>query len=123
MAATNQLTEESSKEQKLAGLDRLSNTELKEFTNLNSKYTKKFKHPFIMAVSGKDKFDILKAFHNRIDNEPEKEIETANKEVEKIALIRIEQILNNSKDAKSWTQFQFRLYHWRKNNFLDLGTF
>ena len=93
LATANQLTEESSREQKSAGLDQLSKPELKEFTKLNSKYTKKFKHPFIMAVSGKNRSEILKDFYTRIDNEPEKEIKTASEEVEKIALIRIKQIL------------------------------
>ncbi|PQM60351.1 MAG: polysaccharide deacetylase [Rhodobacteraceae bacterium] len=95
LAAAKQLTKESSKEQQSAGLDQLSVTELKEFTKLNTRYTKKFGHPFIMAVTGKAKNEILRVFYNRIDNEPEKEIETACKEVEKIAAIRIKQILNN----------------------------
>ena len=47
-----------------------------------------------MAVTGKDKKEILRAFYGRIDNDPEKEIETACCEVEKIAAIRIKQILN-----------------------------
>ena len=92
LANANQLTEESSREQKSAGLDQLSKSEIKEFTDLNSRYTKKFKFPFIMAVSGKDKSEILKSFYTRIDNEQAKEINTASEEVEKIALIRLKQI-------------------------------
>ena len=45
-----------------------------------------------MAVSGKDKSEILKSFYTRIDNEQAKEINTASEEVEKIALIRLKQI-------------------------------
>ena len=51
-----------------------------------------------MAVSDKDRSEILKTFYTRIDNEPEKEIKTASEEVEKIALIRIKQILKTEKD-------------------------
>ena len=93
LASTNLLTEESSREQKSAGLDKLTAQELKEFTNLNDKYTSKFRYPFIMAVSDKTKQDIIQNFQNRIENNPREELETACKEVEKIALIRIKQIL------------------------------
>ncbi len=95
LASENRLTKESSREQQSAGLDQLSVTELNEFTSLNTQYIKKFGHPFIMAVSGKDKTEILRAFYSRINNDAEKEIETACCEVEKIATFRIKQILNN----------------------------
>ena len=94
LASANQLTEESSREQKSAGLDQLSIRDITEFTNLNNNYMKKFRHPFIMAVSGKTKKEILESFYLRIENNQEKELETACNEVEKIALIRIQQILN-----------------------------
>ena len=94
LASSKLLTTESSREQKSAGLDQLSSNEHKEFNELNDKYLRKFKHPFIMAVSGKNKHEILKSFFVRIENDPEQELETACLEVEKIALIRIKQILN-----------------------------
>ena len=46
-----------------------------------------------MAVSGKTKREILNSFYIRIENSPEKELKTACEEVEKIALIRVGQIL------------------------------
>ena len=94
LAATNQLTKESTAEQKSAGLDQLTVSELKEFTTLNDTYTKKFNHPFIMAVSDKTKEEILQSFYVRIKNDLNKELQTACLEVEKIALIRIKKILN-----------------------------
>jgi urate oxidase len=46
-----------------------------------------------MAVSDKTKYDIIHNFQVRIENNPDEELETACKEVEKIALIRIKQLL------------------------------
>ncbi|MDG2474546.1 MAG: allantoinase PuuE [Paracoccaceae bacterium] len=92
LASENQLTEESTNEQKSAGLDQLTLAELTEFTTLNDKYIKKFKHPFIMAVSNKTKEEILQTFYVRIENNANQELATACAEVEKIALIRIQQI-------------------------------
>ena len=93
LASAKMMTEESTKEQKSAGLSELTPTELKEITALNDKYTGKFSHPFIMAVSNKTKHDIFQSFYIRIENSAAEELETACREVEKIALIRIKQIL------------------------------
>jgi OHCU decarboxylase len=90
----NLLTKESQKEQKSAGLNNLTPSELHLFTTLNTKYSKKFKHPFIKAVTGADKFEIREEFEKRINNSIEIEFILACKEVEKIADIRIKKILN-----------------------------
>ena len=93
LAIAGDLTEESRNEQAGAGLDRLSPGERARFTDLNTAYTDKFGFPFIIAVKGLTKDDILAAFESRIDNTPEQEFETALRQVERIALLRLTALL------------------------------
>jgi OHCU decarboxylase len=93
LAIAGQLTEDSRKEQAGAGLDRLSAQEHARFTELNISYTAKFGFPFIIAVKGLDKNDILAAFERRINNSVEDEFATAAAQVEKIALLRLNTLL------------------------------
>ena len=93
LAIAGDLTEESRNEQAGAGLDRLSADEHARFTALNTAYTDKFGLPFIIAVKGLTKDDILAAFESRIDNTPEQEFETALRQVERIALLRLTAML------------------------------
>jgi OHCU decarboxylase len=90
LAVAGQLTEESRNEQKGAGLDRLTETEFARFTDLNTRYQSKFGFPFIIAVKGLGKADILAAFERRIHNSRQTEFDTAAHEVEKIARLRLE---------------------------------
>ncbi|UXS02214.1 2-oxo-4-hydroxy-4-carboxy-5-ureidoimidazoline decarboxylase [Agrobacterium tumefaciens] len=93
LAIAGELTEDSRNEQAGAGLDRLSPEEHARFTALNSAYTQKFGFPFIIAVKGLNRQDILSAFENRIDNSPEDEFSTATAQVEKIAWLRLSSML------------------------------
>ena len=93
LAAARRLTPESEQEQAGAGLDALTDSEKARFTELNASYTKKFGFPFIIAVKGLDKKQILKAFERRIDNNKVEEFKTACSQVERIALLRLEAIL------------------------------
>ncbi|BCH55085.1 2-oxo-4-hydroxy-4-carboxy-5-ureidoimidazoline decarboxylase [Agrobacterium vitis] len=93
LAIAGELTEESRSEQAGAGLDRLSEAEHQRFTALNSAYMEKFGFPFIIAVKGLTKEDILAAFEARIDNSVETEFATACLQVEKIARLRLEALL------------------------------
>ena len=61
LAQARRLTAESTGEQASAGLDRLSPDELAKFTELNDAYRSRFGFPFIMAVKGKSKAEILAA--------------------------------------------------------------
>ena len=94
LAIEKKLTNFSSKEQSGAQLDQCSKEELLEFDKLNSNYEKKFNFPFIIAVKGKNKNDILINFRTRIDNNYEVEFNEAKIQVMKIALLRLEEILN-----------------------------
>lgn len=89
LAIAGELTEDSRAEQAGAGLDRLSPAEHARFTELNTAYTEKFGFPFIIAVKGLTKVDILAAFEARIGNTAAVEFETAKNQVERIALLRL----------------------------------
>ena len=96
LAIEKKLTNFSSKEQSGAKLDKCTKEELLEFENLNSNYEKKFKFPFIIAVKGKDKNNILNNFRQRIQNDYLIEFNEAKSQVKKIALFRLNEILNNN---------------------------
>ncbi|TDK39114.1 2-oxo-4-hydroxy-4-carboxy-5-ureidoimidazoline decarboxylase [Rhizobium deserti] len=93
LAIAGELTEDSRQEQAGAGLDRLSAPEHARFTELNIAYMQKFGFPFIIAVKGLTKDDILAAFEHRIGNGVDDEFETATAQVEKIALLRLQSLL------------------------------
>ena len=93
LAAAKRLTAESTSEQAGAGLDALTDDERARFTSLNDAYQKKFGFPFIIAVKGLTKKDILAAFEARINNDRNEEFETACKQVERIARLRLQEIL------------------------------
>ena len=93
LAIEKKLSSFSSKEQTGAELDKCSKEELIEFNKLNFDYEKKFKFPFIIAVKGKNKDQILENFRIRIKNNYEEEFQEAKKQVTKIALFRLNEIL------------------------------
>ena len=93
LAIEKKLTSFSTKEQTGAELDKCSEEELAEFDRLNLNYEKKYKFPFIIAVKGKNKNEILENFRSRINNDYEKEFQEAKNQVMKIALLRLNEIL------------------------------
>ncbi len=93
LAAAKRLTAESTSEQAAAGLDALTDAERARFTELNSAYVAKHGFPFIIAVRDHDKAGIIAAFEARISNATEVEFEEACKQVERIAQIRLEDVL------------------------------
>ncbi|MEY9200563.1 allantoinase PuuE [Sinorhizobium sp. CCBAU 05631] len=93
LAQAKRLTESSTNEQASAGLDALTDGERERFTTLNASYVEKFGFPFIIAVRGRSKDDILAAFESRIGNNRETEFETACRQVERIALLRLREML------------------------------
>ena len=92
LAVRGELTAESSSEQAGAGLDKCSPEEFRRFTELNDAYKAKFGFPFILAVKGKGRADILQNFEHRIHNGPETEFRAALNEVHKIALLRLKDL-------------------------------
>ena len=93
LAAAKRLTAESTAEQASAGLDALTDAERQKFTELNDAYTAKHGFPFIIAVKDHTKAGILRAFEQRLENDSAIEFDTACKQVERIARIRLEDML------------------------------
>ncbi len=89
-ALAGKLTDDSTREQAGAGLDTLTQEEFDRFTRLNDAYQAKFGFPFIFAVKGADKHQILEAFDERIDNSSRTEFETACAQVCRILRFRLE---------------------------------
>ena len=93
LAAAKRLTAESTNEQASAGLDALTDDERAQFTELNDAYKTKFGFPFIIAVKGLNKAQILEAFVRRVEHDRDAEFATACEQVEKIALLRLRDLL------------------------------
>lgn len=89
-AVAGELTAESTEEQASAGLDRCTPQQFERFTDLNEQYTVKFGFPFVMAVRGSSRDDILAAFERRLGHDYDQEFETALDEIHKIARLRLE---------------------------------
>jgi 2-oxo-4-hydroxy-4-carboxy-5-ureidoimidazoline decarboxylase len=87
------LTNESTKEQASAGLDRLAAEEVALFQSNNAAYQKKFGFPFVICARLNKKEAILAGFHTRLGNSREQEIKTALEEIGKIAYLRLQDII------------------------------
>ena len=94
LAAAGRLTSESTAEQSSAGLDMLTDAERAKFTALNTEYVAKHGFPFIIAVRDNTKDTIMTAFDTRIKNDTNTEIKTACKQVERIAIHRLIEVLS-----------------------------
>jgi OHCU decarboxylase len=93
LARAGRLTSESTNEQASAGLDRLSEEEYERFMALNDAYRARFDFPFILAVKGRTKAEILEAFEVRLKNDEATETATALAQIERIALLRLKDLL------------------------------
>jgi chitin deacetylase len=93
LAAAKALTAESTAEQANAGLDHLTDEERATFNRLNTAYTERFGFPFIIAVRDHDKAGIMAAFEARLQNDRDTEFTTACKQVERVARLRLEDML------------------------------
>lgn len=85
-------TPESASEQSGAGLDRCSPDELAAFQELNERYKRKFGFPFILAVRGRTRAQILSKFWQRVENDTRSEFLEALEQVHRIARLRIEEV-------------------------------
>ena len=89
LAAPGGLTTNSLNEQSEAGLDRCSAEEYADFKHLNAAYSGKFGFPFIIAVKGLTRRQVLDAFRARLGNDRSGEFQTALRETCRIARFRI----------------------------------
>lgn len=88
-AMQGQLTAASCDEQAGAGINQCTREEFVRFTELNQAYKAKFKFPFIMAVKGSDRQQILEAFETRIHHSIDTEFNCALAQINQIALFRL----------------------------------
>lgn len=90
LAKSGTLTAESTSEQSSAGLDHCSEAEFKAFTELNTAYREKFGFPYILAVKGRHRAEILQNFKARLPNDLGVEFREALNQVHQIAKLRLE---------------------------------
>ena len=93
LAIEKKLTSNSEAEQSKANLKECTPEEFNEFKKLNFDYKKKFNFPFIIAVKGRKKTEILNIFKKRINNSIDTEFLEAKNQVKKIAMFRLEEII------------------------------
>ena len=86
------LTPASNKEQSNIGLDQCTEKEFNEFKNLNLEYKNKFTFPFIIAVKGRNKLEILVNFQKRVLSNKKIEFDEAVKQVKQIANLRLDEL-------------------------------
>lgn len=89
-AIQGKLTASSAAEQSGAGISQCTPEEFERFTRLNDAYKSRFGFPFIKAIKGSNRHEILDAFEQRITNDPTVEFNTALQEINKIARFRLE---------------------------------
>jgi len=92
-AIKGELTEDSTNEQASAGIDQCSAAELAQFEEFNKRYKAQFNFPFIKAVKGSNRYEILAAFKERLNNDAKTEFATALAEINKIARFRLSSIV------------------------------
>jgi 2-oxo-4-hydroxy-4-carboxy-5-ureidoimidazoline decarboxylase len=91
LGARAKMTSASVKEQSGAGLD-LTSEEFEELTRLNTAYRDEFGFPFLFAVKGSTKDDILRSLRGRVAGSREEEFRTALEQVFRIARFRLESV-------------------------------
>ena len=90
------LTSFSQEEQSRAGLAECNDEEFNKFNRLNNEFKSKFNIPFIYAVRGKAKKDILDEFISRLKSDNiEQELDKSLIQVKKIATLRINEIISD----------------------------
>lgn len=89
LAGRAKMADASVREQSGAGLDQCSPEEFAAFQSLNNAYNARFGIPFIIAVKGLTRADILAAFEARLAHDPESEFEEALLQIHRIAIFRL----------------------------------
>jgi len=95
-AMAGELTPDSASEQDSAGLRQCTPEEFAELTRLNDEYQARFGFPFIIAVRGLGRAEILAAMRQRVGNDPRAEYKEALGQVYRIAGLRIERLVSDA---------------------------
>jgi 2-oxo-4-hydroxy-4-carboxy-5-ureidoimidazoline decarboxylase len=96
LAQLKQLTAVSAREQSAAGLDALNPKELTEFERLNKAYAARFGFPFIVCARLHDRESIMDEMRARVLNTHAEEHSHALAEIEKIAWLRLQDVVGQS---------------------------
>jgi 2-oxo-4-hydroxy-4-carboxy-5-ureidoimidazoline decarboxylase len=84
------ISEASAAEQSGAGLDCLTPEEFEVLQRLNAAYRDRYGFPFLYAVKGSTKHDILRALEQRLASPPEQEYREALRQIYRIAKFRLD---------------------------------
>lgn len=95
LGARARLSDASTAEQSGAGLDSLTPSECEQLQRLNTAYRGRFGFPFLLAVKGSTKHDILRALQARMESSPEDEYREALRQVCRIARFRLEGLIES----------------------------
>ena len=92
-AADGTLTKASTGEQKGAGLDQCSADELARLRQLNIDYRQRFGFPFVIAVKGLSRYQIMDTVAERLKNDRPTEFRACLNQIAKIGRFRLESLL------------------------------
>jgi OHCU decarboxylase len=95
LGARARLSHASAIEQAGAGLDSLTPSEFEQLHRLNADYRARFGFPFLLAVKGSTKHDVLRALQARMGASPEVEFREALQQVYRIAKFRLEDLIGS----------------------------
>ena len=93
LGARARMSASSEQEQAGAGLDRLTPAQYEHLTSANARYRERFGFPFLFAVKGSTKEDVLAALDRRRVASPDEERAEAMRQVYKIARFRLDELL------------------------------
>lgn len=99
-AIRNELTAESGREQKGAGLDSCTPEQFAQLHALNEAYNQRFGFPFILAVRGHDPASIIRCFEQRIGHEPAAEQQVALRQIGRIGAFRLADVVTSAPGAE-----------------------
>lgn len=100
-AAAGTMTADSAGEQASAGLDRCTADELARLRAGNHAYREKFGFPFVMAVRGKSRHEILTALASRVGGTRDAEFARCIEEIGKIARLRLDALFPSPPPSKN----------------------
>ena len=89
-AAAGELTAESTKEQRGAGLNACSRQEVDTLRDLNARYRERFGFPFVIAVKGLSPADIVATMRSRLERTQAAEHDEALEQIGRIAGFRLD---------------------------------
>jgi N-carbamoyl-L-amino-acid hydrolase len=99
-AIRGELTPESAREQKRAGLSSCTPDELEKIQALNAAYSKKFGWPFILAVKGHSPPSVIAALERRVNHTADGERATSLDQIGRIAGFRLAELVDEPVGAE-----------------------